>query len=49
MKKKNIVNQHFMLKHRSEILLQDIENVKRIIKLKQDYNILITKCMFLET
>ena len=48
MKKKNIVYQHVMIKHRLEILLRDIESVKRIIKLKQDYNILMKKCMSLK-
>ena len=46
--KKKIVIQHLMLKHRLEILLQDIKNVKQIIKLKQDFNILIEKCMLLK-
>ena len=44
MKRENIVIKHRILKQRLIILLQDIQHVKKLIDLRNDYNIIIKQC-----
>ena len=48
MMRKKLVKQHLLLKQRLKILMCDIENVKKLIELRNNYNVLLEKCMSLK-